>query len=287
MIKSSLKFTLLLLLIALILLLLCGTGFQYGEFRVSLAESTRAKFLLYTGTQVELTGNTTLAQTFTANYPGLSQIDVLFVGQPDPQPVTFSLKAACDAPDVILSRQVDLPPANSLAYYPFTFEPLDNSAGQTYCLVLAAPEGSVQLQLSGGDLYPFGQLEIHAPQDEQDNTPPPTPPPPPPPPPPNRVVTNTDMPFKTYLPIVINHPQSETISENEDVDFEDIGFLLHYNGRFWPMTQVFAARLTANKPYFWGQPWFYAGLAVVYGVLLVGLFRLAWRMKEADEEIER
>ena len=130
-------------------------------------------------------------------------------------------------------------------------------------LILAAPESSVQLQLSGGDLYPFGQLEIHTPEVEQNS----------PPPAPNQPATNADSAFKIYLPIVLNHPQGEI------VNFEDIGFLLHYNGQFWPMAQVFAARLTANKPYVWGQPWFYVGLVVVYGVLLVGLFRLAWRMR--------
>ncbi len=268
MIKSSLKLTLLLLFIALIILLLCGTGFQYGGLRVSLAEATRAKSLLYTGRKVELANNTTLTQSFVANYPGLSQIDVLFVGQPEPQPVILTLKATCAATDVILSQHVDLPPADDLTYYSFTFEPLDDSVGQNYCLALTAPEGSVQIQLSGGDLYPFGELEIHTPEIEQADALPAQ----------NKPVVIADMPYKIYLPIVMIHPQDERVI------YEDIGFLLHYNGYFWPMAQVFAARLTANKPYIWGQPWFYAALVIVYAILLVGLFKLAWQMRGRSDE---
>ncbi len=240
-------------------LLLCGIVTQG---RVPWQETTRRKFLLYDGQIVELYGEKRLEQTFIANYPGLSQIDILFKGDQTNinQTVQFQLKQSCAAPTDIFATTIQLPNIDDFAFQPVDIPLLDDSTGQSYCLVLQAPEATeksaVTLQLSTGDLYPHGGLIIYNPKKEIDVVTP--------------IYIETEAAkYQIYLPLVMNSPQAE------GPQLADIGFRLHYQGRVLPTTQIFIERLTANKPYIWGQPWFYIGLVLVYGLLLVGLFYVA------------
>lgn len=244
------------------------------DLRVSWFETTRRKLLLYEGITIDLFATKKIEQSFVAKYPGLSQIDVLIKQNDTPQNIVFRLKAQCDSTEDIVFTSTELPRLSEPTFYPFTFSPLDDSTGQNYCLVLEAPEttrqNAIRLQISAGDLYPYGQLKVFAPQalpDEQPLSPLPTPP----------AGANPGRPYKIYLPIVAR----ETGGPINTI--EDIGFRLHYNGRLLPTFQVFVARLTANKPYFWGDPWFYGGLLIIYSLLLSGLFYVARKTTHLEE----
>jgi hypothetical protein len=265
----------LLLLFGLSLLLIYGLIYQ-DIVRISWVETTRRKFLLYNGPIVDLFGDKKLEQTFTANYPGLSQIDILFKGNGSlgGQDVVFHLKDGCSADNEIVRLSTELPPVDGFIFQPFTFSPIDNSTGQAYCLVLRAPEARpanpVQLQLSTGDLYPYGQLLVHNPKVEIE------------PPAVTPVSPNggndKQFQYKIYLPVVMGQ------SQDEELQLEDIGFRLHYKGLLRPTVQVFVTRLIANKPYIWGQFWFYGGLVIVYAVLLLGLFYIARKTIQLDSK---
>jgi hypothetical protein len=227
--------------------------------------------LLYNGATVELFGDKRMQQTFTANYPGLSQVDILFKDAPNEQKIDFHLRETCDAEADTIHSSTILPSIDDFTFYPFTFPPIDDSAGQTYCIVLeardATPETAVKLQLSTGNLYPYGKLSVHNPKVEQDYNSNEDP------------ISDVDQfRYQVYLPIIMNAPQGEG-----DL-IEDLGFLLHYKGHLLPTAEVFVARLTANKPLVWGQPWFYGGLVIAYVVLLVGLFYVARQTVQTNSQ---
>ena len=245
------------------------------RFRLSWAETTRRKFLLYNGPVIELYGDKSLEQTFVSNYPGLAQIDILFTGSSvEQQDVVFHLKQRCDAGDDMVTISREISPSDDLLFDSFSFPPIDNSAGQPYCIVLEAPttppSKAVRLQLSTGDLYPYGELTVRDPTAHaQNRTEVETP---------DSVIRPADFAFRVFLPIILG--KNRTIIEPN----EDIGFRLRYSGRLAPTLRVFVARLTANKPYIWGSAWFYAGLVLAYMVLLAALFYLALRAVPSEHD---
>ncbi len=254
-----------------ITLLLCGLiGFCFysllvNNFRLSWGETTRRKLLLYTGDIVDLFADKLVDQTFVANYPGLSQIDVLL--QNDDQlggvkKITLHLRDICTSEIDIFHGSIEIPPTTESVFYTFSFPPIDDSAGRSYCLILEASEVSseapIRLILSKGDLYPFGELTVHNHGREQIE---------------NKRISSpstdnqiTNLPYKIFIPIV---------SKSNPVYNADIGFKLRYKGQFWPTVQIFVARLIANKPYFLGDPRYYSGLVLLYVILLIGLFYVA------------
>lgn len=251
--------------------LVIGGLIAQGLVRVSWFETTRRKFLLYNGSEVELFGPKKLEQTFTANYPGLAQIDVLIEKNVvEGQPVIFHLRDRCEAESDLVYITASLPLIEDFIFYPFEFAPIDNSTGQSYCLVLEAPEAgaetAVRFRLSTGDLYPYGILKLGIPKVEVDNPLSPSLP---------DEAANASSSYRIYLPIVIRATDAAKLKE-------DMGFRLHYRGLLWPTAQVYVSRLTANKPLIWGQPWFYGGLVIVYVVLLAGLFYVARRTVQAN-----
>jgi hypothetical protein len=253
-------------------LLLLSAAFL-TDLRIPFPETTRRKFHLYDGVEVALFQEKSLAQSFVSNHPGLSQIDVLFLGGDQTQTLLLHLKQKCDAAADIVEISAALPAHPGPFFQAFTFSPLDNSAGQTYCFVLEAPRASadhpVRLPLSRGDLYPHGKVALHNPESAEFNqqlaSTEPTP------------AQNDDLSYRLFLPIIISYAGDELFS------MEDAGFLLHYRGRLWPTMQTLVARVTANKPYVWGQPWFYVGLTLAYFILLGGLFSLVRRMIQPDQ----
>jgi len=230
--------------------------------RISWVETTRRKLLLYEGETVQLDQETRLEQSFTATYPGLSQIDILFKGNnaSTGQKVEFYLKTSCAAAGELVHLPVQLPPNTNFTFSPFQFSPIDDSAGQTYCIVLQAPDVSpgqpIELQLSAGDLYPRGQLKIYRDRPDKGG---------------NRshsdIPDNVDQNYKIYLPIIYAQP-----FVNGQARADDIGFRLHYKGLVGPTAHVFLSRLVANKPGIWGARWFYGGLVALYIIFLLGLF---------------
>lgn len=253
--------------------ILLGYGLiAQNSLRISWVETTRRKFLLYEGPVIDLFQDKKLEQTFISNYPGLTQVDVLLEGSgtADGQNVMFHLKNSCNSVDDLIVISSELSGIEDLEFHSFTFPPLDNSAGQSYCIVLEAPEAvsenAVLLQLSTGDLYPFGELKIHAPEQLEDSGNSAT----------SLSANNDNLPYKIYLPYIIRASETGV--------GRDIGFQLHYKGLLRPTAQVFITRLTANKPYIWGQVWFYGGLVIVYFILLVGLFYLARKTIQLDQK---
>lgn len=246
------------------LLFACGLSLQNG-FRLSWFERTRYKLLLYDGPQVELFQNKSLEQSFVANYPGLAGIDILFKRNDQAaggQNVVFHLKNSCVSENDIVTLSGQISTSEDLAFHSFTFAPLDDSAGRTYCLLLEAPEATrenpVWLQLSNGDLYPAGTFTIHqAIEPDQNKALSPA----------SLTGENTSSTYKVYLPMVLN--------QSNNPYRHDIGFQLHYKGRLIPTLQQLLARLTQNKPYPLGQVWFYGTLTLSYLILLGGLLYLA------------
>ena len=176
--------------------------------------------------------------------------------------ITLHLRPTCTATDNVTITQ-RLPAQAGPHFFSFPLnQQLDDSTGQSYCLVLesspATAGGEIRLPLSEGDLYPHGQLKVVQPLPKEK-------------PPKNAPVDQADKPYKIFLPLISN-----TVRENYSSS-ADIGFILHYNGLAWPTAQVFLERLTANKPYFLGSVGYYVGLMVVYVVLLAGLAVVARR----------
>jgi hypothetical protein len=259
-----------LVLLPLGLILLFTYSWQ-DQVRLAWVETTRYKLLLYNGPTAELFGDKKLEQTFIANYPGLAQVDILFRGDdhiPGKQTVIFHLKSSCTSPDDLVSLPPEPLQDRGVAFYPFSFPAIDDSAGQSYCIVLEAPEATAEnpilLQLSSGDLYPYGELRAYNPQTEPNHDNLAAPP---------SVATN--LSYKIYLPFIVGQPEN-------NIYVEDIGFQLHYEGLLLPTAQVFVTRLTANKPYWLGRPWFYGGVAIIYIILVAGLFYVGRRTTSLD-----
>lgn len=235
-----------------------------GAARIPHTEKTRQKLLLYHDSAVQLAPGVKVVQEFTAFYPGLSQLEVLLAGSPTAtQPVDLHLRDTCHATDDIFTGSLLIPAQAAPQFYAVSLpQPLDDSAGQSYCLVLESVQAGIALPLSDGDLYPYGQLNIYEPSPQPSPSPAATP----------AADAGAAMPYKVYLPLVV---RSDAGKRNAD-----IGFLLHYDGLPGPTLQTFAARLTANKPFVWGSVGFYAGLLLVYLALLAGLAVVArWSMR--------
>lgn len=239
-------------LAAPVVLLLSDAG------RIPHTEQTRQKLLLYDGSEMQLTSGISVAQEFEAFYPGLSQIEVLLAGSSmEGQQAILHLRHTCQSASDIFTGSVPVAAQTGPQFYTVTLpQPLDDSAGQSYCLLLEASREGIELPLSDGDLYPHGRLNIYRPTPE-------------PRPVSTPAVAGGEMRYKIFLPLVL---RSEEQAPNAD-----IGFLLHYDGLPGPTLQTFVARLTANKPYFWGSVWFYGGLLLIYLGLLAGLAVVAWR----------
>jgi hypothetical protein len=259
---KSLKTVVLLLFIGVAIGLIYLSIFQNDGVRISWVETTRRKLLLYNNnSQVRLNQIEKLEQTFIANYPGLSQIDILLDDISSHSTVALHLRHSCNSTEDIARILVELAPNSEPEFYPFTFPKLDNSAGQEYCIVLeseTSSDTSITVQLSIGDLYPYGEATVHNLEIEPKSTTIP-----------KIKLDNNQKRHQVFLPIIISQRLKE------EVLAQDIGFRLHYNGLLLPTGQVFVSRLTANKPYIWGHGWFYGVLVIAYLVLLIGLFLVA------------
>lgn len=94
----------------------------------------------------ELVATARVCQTFLARHDGLARIEVLLdnLGRQNRSTFTFTLRAAPDDPEAIVRLTGDAAEVGHLAYYPFAFDPLPDSAGQSYAFCLEAPEADLQ-----------------------------------------------------------------------------------------------------------------------------------------------
>jgi hypothetical protein len=200
-----------------------------------------------------------VGQSFVAHYPGLYRIDVLLTtfGHRSVPDLVFHLRADGPQGEELCTTTVDGAAIVDNAFQPFTFPPLDDSAGRSYFFYLespgADPRDAVGVRISNGERNPEGGLRITRPTER----------------PVERVTTSGEQPptaftHKVFLPFVAisSGPQGW-------LPTGDAGFMLHYKGRPLETIPIFLDRLAANKPLFWGEVWFYLLLLVLYPVLLV------------------
>jgi hypothetical protein len=111
----------------------------------------------------ELVGSSQACQTFIAEYPGLSCVEVrlLDYGRQNLGPFTFHLCAAPGESRDIVTLTHDASSVRSGDYYAFEFPPLPDSAGRSYRFCLEAPDAvllnSITVQGTLEDAYPAGE----------------------------------------------------------------------------------------------------------------------------------
>jgi hypothetical protein len=257
-------------------LLAAGLFYQVFTGRLALFQ-TSARFdlglepnrTIYRQVPLWLVPGSRVSQEFTADYPGLYRVSLFLTRRPgtlDPVTVRFRLKQTCASTDDVRQVTATVNPAAwpGDGFYPFTFAPLDQSAGQTYCLLVepaanTSAEPALGVWASRADVVAGGAAGYQAP------------------PKPEPVATalpaaqNPVSPellnYRVFLPVVLSNPGA-LIPANFDV-----GFQLHYAGRWGPVLRTFAGRLTAHKPFVWTWPGWYGLLALLGGALLIRLFR--------------
>lgn len=244
------------------LLLLCSLVYQLLLGRTSNFETVYYSPLYSTNVYL-LNGDAQISQEFEAIYPGLYRIDLYFVNQQSEASgeVVFQLKPHCAAPTVIETITIEPSRIVSKVAWPVIFEPLDDSAGRTYCMVMASKStetrSSFGVYASRVDVYPGGEAKYKKNSIE---------------PSPDSNEGKAVLQYRTWLPLVQKSPPVGSISF-------DIGFTLHYNGPIRATLQTLLGQLTANKPNPFGQPGFYLFLLLLYVGLIGGLWVVVLRGK--------
>ncbi|MFC1975736.1 hypothetical protein ACFLXQ_05010 [Chloroflexota bacterium] len=264
--RYYLIYGLLLLLAAVGIWLLAGrlSLFQTSSY-ISLFGLDSAKGL-YQENVLKLAEGSEARQDFVSTYPGLYQVSVFLAsskGLDRDITITFHLKENCTSPNDLRQVTTTIPKTDieeDDIFYPFTFTPIDESTGQTYCFVLEPVQVSEKEYLgvwaSRADVYSEGKAFYQTPPIEDG--------------PDTAEVevkdqSTSEFNHQIFLPIVQASPSDALPSSF------DVGFQLHYNGRPLDTISVFMTRLVSYKPYFWGSPGFYVFMLIVY---LVGVFLL-------------
>lgn len=254
------------------LLLLIVTGIWLSIGRLALFQSSSLIDFgldpareLYQQNALWLSAGAEVRQEFVSEYPGLSQIDIfLFTREKldDELTLALHLKESCDSPGDLrrVAVAVAADESNGEVFYPFTFFPIDESTDQKLCFVLEpllvpGDKKAAGVWASSADVYPAGEAFYEAPLQEVE-------------PRPDDAaevrLTRSKFKHKIFLPVIYAAQKSLPPSF-------DVGFQLHYRGRPLDTISVFGARLVEHKPYFWGSPWFYIFLLVIY---TIGVFLL-------------
>jgi len=135
-----------------------------GAWRV--VEDTRTEQPLASATVGELYGPATAGQTFVAEYPGLSHIEVMLAtyGRRNTGTLVFHLQAAPDAAKDLVRLTVDTATLKENAYHAFEFPPMRNSANRALYFCLEAPEAkrgnSITVWGATEDVYPDGEAVL-------------------------------------------------------------------------------------------------------------------------------
>lgn len=225
--------------------------------RLSLFESLNSAGKLYNGNDIIwLDSAGEIKQEFTAIYPGLAGIDILVTNPKVNQvAVTLVVRESCQTSADLRRNTVISPEQDSdgRAIYSFTFAPVDESANRKFCFELETNAANkMGVLVSYVDVYPDGELWY---------TPPPKPPVSPAAEP--AVITQIDLPYRLFLPLLQKSEPS--------YDQADIAFNLHYNGPAALTLTTFGARLVAHKHYLFGSLGFYLFLLLGYlgGIILL------------------
>jgi hypothetical protein len=221
---------------------------------------------LYHANVLWFAAGTNVKQSFTAVYPGLAEVSILWARQEEMAQnttMTFKLKESCDALDSLRQVVIPLSEIENDKFYSFTFTPIDGSTGQTYCFILQPDptliEKNIGVWASGYDVYAEGSAFYQAPSDPIPSTPiadeQAT-----------MAIQKNGGEYKVFLPLVLAGKPAGLPPAF------DTGFQLHYKGRPIDTFFIFMDRLVSHKSYFWGTKAFYV---LLVGFYIAGIFFLA------------
>lgn len=114
----------------------------------------------------ELVASATIGQTFVAEYPGLSCIEVKLAtyARRNSGPLIFHLRAAPDATEDVVTLTLDAAEIKDNAYHSFEFPPIRDSTGHTFYFYLEAPEAESNNAITAWgiteDAYPEGKAVL-------------------------------------------------------------------------------------------------------------------------------
>jgi hypothetical protein len=118
----------------------------------------------------ELLASGRLGQTFVAEYPGLSRVEVVLatLGRDNTGPVVFHLQDAPAASRDIITLTIDAGQAAD-AYHAFEFSPIGDSAGRAFYFFLEAPKAepgnAIGVWGATEDVYPDGEAVMRGVED--------------------------------------------------------------------------------------------------------------------------
>ncbi len=114
----------------------------------------------------ELVASTEVGQTFTAEYPGLSLVEVRLAtyARENTGPVIFHLRAFPDATEDLFTFTLDAADVEDNAFYRFEFPPIRDLADRSFYFFLEAPEAEPDngITVWGAikDFYPDGEAVL-------------------------------------------------------------------------------------------------------------------------------
>jgi len=253
-----------LLLIVVLFILIPSAGWiVFG--RVSLLDSPLHRLEeLYSVSSYPMLNGARISQSFKAVYPGLYRIDVLFNKRNDGKgKVIIHLRQSCNAAADLETITIQISEIGDTGFYPFIFPPIADSINREFCIVIESQSLENQSQLevyaSAVDVYEGGEAKYESNLVE--------------------VERNKLSPTSIFSPThFIWLPIVEKSRENVHTGF-DMGFQLYYYGPVLDTVEVLVTRLSANKPYFFGEPWFYGVILGVYVIDLILLWVAVLKIK--------
>ena len=114
----------------------------------------------------ELVASATIGQTFVAEYPGLSRVEVKLAtyARRNSGPLIFHLRAAPNATEDVVTLTLDAAEIEDNAYHSFDFPPIRDSAGHTFYFYLETPEAEPDNAITAWgtteDAYPDGKAVL-------------------------------------------------------------------------------------------------------------------------------
>lgn len=114
----------------------------------------------------ELIAPAIIGQTFTAEYQGLSLVQVRFatLARANTGPVIFHLRASPEATNDLFTTTIEATDLEDNAYYTFEFPPIRDSAGRSFYFCLEAPEAehgnAITVWGATEDFYPAGEAVL-------------------------------------------------------------------------------------------------------------------------------
>lgn len=118
------------------------------------------------GTVGELLPSAIAGQTFIAEYPGLSRVEVLLAtyARSNAGPLVFRLRSSPDTQEDLVTLAFDAADVVDNTYYTFEFPPIRDSAGRAFYFCLEAPEATpgnaISVWGSAEDAYPDGEAVL-------------------------------------------------------------------------------------------------------------------------------